>query len=122
MINQIKEEEMKEKPADRMTIASGSAVPGIKSIKSVNVGRIYGYHEDIFWDEDEYDQFNAECRKNGFIPQEAFGAKMSLVENAMKITSLLDEMIEIENSYNKTKSENVSSLELVRNVISRMYI
>lgn len=103
-------------------MAQGSALPKGTGMRSVNVGRIYGYNEDIFWDEEEYERFNAECRKNGYLPQEAFTAKMKLIANAANITALLDEMIDIENGYNKSKSENVSRLELVKSVISRMYI
>lgn len=122
LISRVKEEEMKEKTSDRMTAAPDSAIQKGTAMKRVNVGRIYGHNEDIFWDEEEYDRFNAECRKNGYLPQEAFTAKMKLIANAENITALLDEMIEIENGYNRSKSENVSRLELVRRVISRMYI
>jgi hypothetical protein len=123
MISQIREEEMKERSVDMKTASPDSAaMQGETGTKKVNVGRIYGHDEDIFWDEDEYDLFNTECRKNGYLPQEAFAAKMRLAENASKIKVLLEEMIEIENSYNRSKSENVSRLELIRSVISRLYI
>jgi hypothetical protein len=123
IIDQAKEDEMKERSSDGVTVVPNSAATRIGiDMKRVNVGRIYGYNEDIFWDEEEYDQFNTECRINGQLPQEVFAAKMRLIENATKIKLLLDEMIEIENSFNKSKSENVSSLELIRSVISRIYM